>query len=115
MFNVVAEEWSKWLPQSTTATLLKGGYYSVVVKPGFRIIALNSNVCYIHNLWLNYDDEDPYEQLKWLVEQLTEAELNNENVHILSHIPPGEIGCHKQWSNQFRRIVNRWGCESFVV
>lgn len=54
-----------------------------------------------------YEDKDPRHQLAWLVGELHKAEKNKERVHILSHIPPGEILCHKQWSNQFHKIVNR--------
>lgn len=49
--NLVAEEWSAWLPEETKETILKGGYYTVSPKPGFRIIAINSNVCFTFN-WL---------------------------------------------------------------
>ncbi|KAJ8966530.1 hypothetical protein NQ317_007176 [Molorchus minor] len=108
IFNLSATEWSRWLPDDTSATILKGGYYTVLVRPGFRIVALNSNVCFTSNLWLAYEDRDPHQQLTWLVEVLHKAEQLNERVHILSHIPPGEILCHKQWSNQFRKIINRF-------
>ncbi|XP_018576214.1 sphingomyelin phosphodiesterase 1 [Anoplophora glabripennis] len=108
IFNLSVTEWSRWLPESTQDTILKGGYYSVLIKPGFRIIAINSNFCFTSNLWLMYEDEDPRDQLAWLVEELYKAEKNKERVHILSHIPPGEILCHKQWSNQFHKIINRF-------
>ncbi|EEZ97241.2 Sphingomyelin phosphodiesterase-like Protein [Tribolium castaneum] len=108
VFDLMAAEWARWLPNDTSATIKAGGYYTVLVKPKFRIVALNSNVCFISNLWLLYDDNDPYDQLKWLVQVLTEAEKNGEKVHILSHIPPGEILCLQRWSNQFHKIVNRF-------
>ncbi|RZC42784.1 sphingomyelin phosphodiesterase-like [Asbolus verrucosus] len=108
VFDLVATEWGRWLPDSTKETIRRGGYYTVLIRPGFRIVALNSNVCFTSNLWLMYDDDDPYDQLKWLVDVLLQAEKNGEKVHILSHIPPGEILCLQQWSYQFRRIVNRF-------
>lgn len=49
IFDLIAEEWMYWLPKTTVDTIKKGGYYTVLVKPGFRIIALNSNVCYVNN------------------------------------------------------------------
>lgn len=54
-----------------------------------------------------YDDRDPNDQLQWLVNTLLEAEKNKEKVHLLSHIPPGELNCHIQWSNQFKRVIQR--------
>lgn len=50
LFDLSVKEWKQWLPQTTTSTILKGGYYTVLPKKGFRIIALNSNVCYTSNL-----------------------------------------------------------------
>lgn len=41
-----------WLPESTRSTILQGGYYTVIPKKGFRIIALNSNVCYSYNWYV---------------------------------------------------------------
>ncbi|XP_044261937.1 sphingomyelin phosphodiesterase-like [Tribolium madens] len=108
VFDLMAIEWARWLPNDTSATIKTGGYYTVLVKPKFRIVALNSNVCFTSNLWLLYDDDDPYGQLKWLVEVLSEAEKKGEKVHILSHIPPGEVLCLQRWSNQFHKIVNRF-------
>uniref|UniRef100_A0A1Y1N7Y8 Sphingomyelin phosphodiesterase n=3 Tax=Photinus pyralis TaxID=7054 RepID=A0A1Y1N7Y8_PHOPY len=108
LLDYVAEEWSRWLPTSTLTTIRQGGFYTVLVKPGFRIIALNSNVCFTNNIWLVYDDVDPYNQLQWLSDTLLEAEKNQEAVHILSHIPPGDIECSQQWSHEFRRIIERF-------
>lgn len=48
---MAAREWSEWLPKESLDTISKGGYYTILVRPGFRIIALNSNVAYILN-WL---------------------------------------------------------------
>lgn len=108
IFKLAASEWTTWLPEDTKSTILYGGYYTVLVRPGFRIIALNSNVCFTSNLWLIYKDEDPFDQLNWLVNVLKQAEKNREKVHILSHIPPGEEQCHRQWALQFSRIVKRF-------
>lgn len=108
LFRLAAEEWTRWLPVQARATILKGGYYTVLAKPGFRIIALNSNVCFTYNIWLIYDDTDPYDQLKWLVDVLTEAEKNGEHVHILSHVPPGSIECIKNWNKNYIKIVERF-------
>lgn len=50
LYELVAKEWSQWLPQDAIATIQKGGYYTVLVKPGFRIIALNTNVAFTKNV-----------------------------------------------------------------
>lgn len=58
--------------------------------------------------YLLYDDEDPFDQLKWLVKVLEQAEKNGESVHILSHVPTGDSTCHRVWSQQYNRIINRY-------
>ncbi|KAF5270385.1 hypothetical protein FQR65_LT05573 [Abscondita terminalis] len=108
LYEVIAEEWTQWLPKETKKTIRKGGYYSVLVKPGFRIIGINSNVCFTNNAWLVFDDRDPLGQLQWLADELFEAEKNDEVVHILSHVPPGDDECMTQWSHEFKRIIERF-------
>lgn len=72
---------------------ISGGYYTVKIKPGFRVISLNTNYCTRLNPWTLYDPVDPGNQLKWLVKELHSAELANEKVHILGHIPPDNREC----------------------
>jgi hypothetical protein len=49
LFEAAAEAWKNWLPADALETVKQGGFYSVQVQPGFRIIAINSNLCYILN------------------------------------------------------------------
>ena len=39
--------------------------------------------------------------------QLRYAEKRNEKVHIIGHIPPGNDGCLRVWSDNYQRLVNR--------
>ena len=41
--------------------------------------------------------------------ELQLAELRGERVHLLGHIPPGHVDCVRVWSDNFHRIVTRWG------
>ncbi|CAK9822057.1 Sphingomyelin phosphodiesterase [Anthophora retusa] len=110
LYDLMANLWIGygWLPESTRSTILQGGYYTVTPRKGFRIIALNSNVCYSYNWWLLYKPRDPNNQLQWLANTLLEAEKNNEFVHILSHIPPNSNSCLKTWKREYLRIINRF-------
>ncbi|KAB0799319.1 hypothetical protein PPYR_07199 [Photinus pyralis] len=108
IFELVAEEWSRWLPKETKQTILKGGYYTVLHRPGFRIIALNSNVCYTMNFWLFHDDEDPFGQLQWLADTLAKAEKLGERVHILSHVATGDATCLHNWAEEYTKIIYRF-------
>lgn len=50
LYEYVAELWSDWLPQSALTTLRAGGYYSFSIRTGLRIIVLNNNLCFTHNV-----------------------------------------------------------------
>ncbi|KRT80707.1 Calcineurin-like phosphoesterase [Oryctes borbonicus] len=108
LYDYVADNWSKWLPKDTKSTIRVGGFYTVLVQKGFRIIGINSNICYTNNFWLFFNDFDPHGQLQWLANTLAEAEKNNEVVHLLSHVPPGSLECWHPWSDEFTRIINRF-------
>lgn len=66
------------------------------------------NFCNNLNWWLLLNTTDPLGELQWLIEQLENAELSDEKVHIIGHIPPGSSDCLKAWSSNYYRIVNRY-------
>ncbi|KAF2894533.1 hypothetical protein ILUMI_11661 [Ignelater luminosus] len=107
----MVEEWDYWL-QSREAlnTVRHGGFYSILLEHGLRVIVLNTNVCYTFNCfrWLLYKNVDLYRQLKWLTKELEKAEEQNEAVHLLGHAPPGDPECITAWAKQFQRIVERF-------
>lgn len=45
LYDSLDTEWRKWLPASVSRTVRRGAFYSVLVRPGFRIISLNMNYC----------------------------------------------------------------------
>ncbi|XP_011647307.1 sphingomyelin phosphodiesterase 1-like isoform X1 [Pogonomyrmex barbatus] len=110
LYRMMADLWINfgWLPESTRSTILKGGYYTFSPKKGFRIIALNNNVCYCYNWWIWYQPADPDGQLQWLSNTLLQAEKDVEFVHILGHIPPGHQHCQTTWKREYIKIVNRY-------
>lgn len=113
VYETAASAWSPWLSKEAQESILKGGYYTALAKPGLRIVALHNIVCYVFNWWLLYNPSDQDGQLKWLADTLAEAEKNNEKVHIIAHVPSGSRDCFKVWSREYRRIVNRF--ENTVV
>ncbi|XP_031341314.1 sphingomyelin phosphodiesterase-like isoform X1 [Photinus pyralis] len=108
IYDLMGKSWETWLPEDALQTVFKGGYYTVLVKPGLRLIALNNNVAYTYNNWLYFDDNDPLGQLKWLVEVLTESEAKGEKVHIISHVPSNDMFCFYNWGKEYTRIVERF-------
>ncbi|KAL1419661.1 hypothetical protein MTO96_005075 [Rhipicephalus appendiculatus] len=102
-----------FLPKTTRSSIRQGAFYSVEVSKGFRVISLNTNLCYVYNWWLLYNSTDPNGQLQWLSTELHRAEASKEKVYIIGHIAPVKIECIPVWADNFRRIVNRY--ESTIV
>nr|XP_036224039.1 sphingomyelin phosphodiesterase isoform X2 [Bactrocera oleae] len=108
LYEQLYEQWSTWLPADTKETILKGGYYTVSPKAGFRVIALNNNDCYTSNWWLYYEGTNKIPQLQWLHDTLLAAEKAGEYVHILGHIPSGDGSGWSVWAREFSRLVERF-------
>eukprot|EP00066_Takifugu_rubripes_P006537 XP_003971403.1 PREDICTED: sphingomyelin phosphodiesterase [Takifugu rubripes] len=106
LYNTMAEEWSPWLSEQAVKTLRYGGFYTMEIQPGLRVVSLNMNFCAAENFWLLVNSTDPADQLQWLVHVLQESELKGEKVHIIGHIPPGL--CLSSWSWNYYHIVNRY-------
>ncbi|XP_037721090.1 sphingomyelin phosphodiesterase [Drosophila subpulchrella] len=108
LYEHLYNDWSRWLPEETKETILKGGYYTVVPRKGFRIIALNSNDCYTDNFWLYHSGTDKIPQLQWFHDTLLEAEKAGEYVHVLTHIPSGDGTCWSVWARELNRCITRF-------
>uniref|UniRef100_A0A1A9ZW88 Sphingomyelin phosphodiesterase n=1 Tax=Glossina pallidipes TaxID=7398 RepID=A0A1A9ZW88_GLOPL len=113
LYDELDVQWRRWLPQSVSNTVRRGAFYSVLVRPGFRIISLNMNYCNNKNWWLLLNSTDPATELQWFIYELQSAEFSNEKVHVIGHIPPGHSDCLKVWSRNFYKIISRY--ENTVV
>ncbi|CAM4318840.1 unnamed protein product [Caretta caretta] len=102
----MAEAWEDWLPPEALETLRLGGFYTLQLRPGLRLVSLNMNFCSEANFWLLINATDPAGQLQWLVGVLQAAEGRQEKVHIIGHIPPAH--CMRSWSWNYYRIINRF-------
>ncbi|XP_050298661.1 sphingomyelin phosphodiesterase-like isoform X2 [Anthonomus grandis grandis] len=108
LYNEMAESWKRWLPDSASDTVYHGAFYSVLLRPGFRLISVNTNYCHSLSWWLFVNSTDPASELKWLIHELSQAEENEEKVQIIGHIAPGSSDCMKAWSSNFYDIINRY-------
>ncbi|XP_037036162.1 sphingomyelin phosphodiesterase isoform X3 [Bradysia coprophila] len=108
LYDELDVQWRNWLPSSVSHTVRRGAFYSVLVRPGFRIISLNMNYCNNKNWWLLLNSTDPATELQWFIYELQSAEFSNEKVHIIGHIPPGHSDCLKVWSRNYYRIISRY-------
>lgn len=78
------------------------------LRPDLRVIVVNSNVCYVRNVWLLFEQESLRAQLRWLRQQLAAAEEAGEWVHLLGHVPAGDETCVWAWNDEYARIVKRY-------
>lgn len=98
IYWAVGNLWSRWLPQDAVNTFKRGGFYTVLIKPGLRLVSLNT-VYYYTNDKLTGNISDPAGQFAWLDDVLTNASRINEKVFIIGHVPPGafERAPGKKW------------------
>ncbi|KRX45026.1 Sphingomyelin phosphodiesterase [Trichinella murrelli] len=112
LYNALAEGWSATVdPEQKEAvqdSVKRRASYVVEVKPGFRIISVNTNYCIKTNYWLYLNETDPDGTLSWLAEELQKAENEGAKVHIIGHIPPGHETCLKEWSRNYNIIAQRY-------
>ena len=67
LYEVLADSWIKLgLPADTHDSILYGGFYTTVIRPGLRLISLNMNYCDPNNYWLFINATDPLDQLQWV-------------------------------------------------
>ena len=64
-----------------------GGYYSTLIKPGLRLIGLNTVIYYPPDILVK-NGTDPDGQLKWLDTALQQAKEKAEKVSYNHPIPP---------------------------
>ncbi|KAM7439728.1 Acid sphingomyelinase-like phosphodiesterase 3b [Porites harrisoni] len=98
IYTAVGKLWSRWLPLDAVNTFERGGYYTVLIKFGLRLVSLNT-VYYYTNNRLTQNLEDPAGQFVWLDAVLTNASVAKEKVFIIGHVPPGvfERAPGKKW------------------
>jgi len=112
LYSVLPEVWGAGgLPEDALDTVAAGGYYSWLVQPGLRVVALNTNYGNSENWWMLMEHVDPTGQLAWLTEVLTEAERHGERVHLLHHHSPGSV--LSSFSAALNRLLTRF--ENTVV
>ncbi len=78
------------------------------IRPGFRVIVVNTNYCARLNIWSLYSPIDPADHLKWLIKELLIAEEVGDKVHIVGHVPPDNRECTQAWLYNFLAIVERF-------
>lgn len=88
VYKAAAQLWAPWLQQEALQTLAQGGFYSQLVRPGLRLLSLNT-VLYYGPDSATANTSDPAGQYHWLQETLRESERSQEKVLVLAHVPLG--------------------------
>ncbi|KAH9178518.1 Metallo-dependent phosphatase [Lactarius sanguifluus] len=114
-YDHVAKLWQqeKWIPQSAVAQA-RAHYaaYSVQRTDGLRVITLNTDLWYRAN-WFNYinlNGADNSGMLRFLADELQDAEDKGDRVWIIGHVLSGWDGSNplEAPTNLFYQIVDRF-------
>jgi sphingomyelin phosphodiesterase len=111
IYDLLSQEWSRWIGDDGARDADLLGVYSVKYPHGnLRIISLNSNLWYRQNYWLYREPmlRDPSGQFEWLVRELDQAEKAGENVYLMSHMSIGDRNAFHDGSNYLDQIINRY-------
>ena len=86
LYNSLGDIWSNWLSDDSIKTFKYGGFYTQLIKPGLRVITLNTNVYPKENWWQSlYYHSDFIHQFAWFKDVLEQSRNNNEKIIILAH------------------------------
>ncbi|KAL3874979.1 hypothetical protein ACJMK2_037925 [Sinanodonta woodiana] len=114
MYNLTLMLWQTWINDSMQEdNFRKGGYYTVKIAPGIRLVALNTNLYYTRDL-LTAHLQDPSDQLAWLDNVLAQATAQREKIIIAGHVPPGfttptnRMWMYPQYNLQLNLIVKKY-------
>ncbi|XP_059212455.1 acid sphingomyelinase-like phosphodiesterase 3a [Centropristis striata] len=88
VYRAAAQLWSCWLQPDALITLSQGGFYSQLVKPGLRVLSLNTILYYGPNK-VTENMTDPAGQFEWLEKTLEKAAQSLEKVYVIAHVPVG--------------------------
>ncbi|XP_071385465.1 cyclic GMP-AMP phosphodiesterase SMPDL3A [Centroberyx affinis] len=90
IYQAAAKAWAPWLQPEALLTLTEGGYYSQLVRPGLRVLSLNT-ILYYGPDKATANMTDPAGQFQWLQETLERAAQSLEKVFIIAHVPVGYL------------------------
>uniref|UniRef100_A0A060TAX3 ARAD1B10890p n=1 Tax=Blastobotrys adeninivorans TaxID=409370 RepID=A0A060TAX3_BLAAD len=95
-YDLAADLWADkyhWIDDPEAVKEIKSSYasFSLTTKRGLRIISLDSNFWYkdnYYNFW-NMSSPDTSGLFKFLADELSECEKNNQRAWIITHVPTG--------------------------
>ncbi|XP_046574679.1 sphingomyelin phosphodiesterase A-like [Haliotis rubra] len=111
--NINTAEWWQQLfdiPADQLRNIQYSAYYTALVQPRLRILAINTDYWYSLNFYslLNHKVPAYREQLKFIDATLRNASEYNEKVIIAGHIPPGDFWVHGHYGDILTEITNKY-------
>ncbi|KAJ5080382.1 sphingomyelin phosphodiesterase [Anaeramoeba ignava] len=88
-YYLFADLFQNKFSKDSLLSIQKGGYYTEKFGSNQRIISINSVMLMEEDQAINLTNQNPADMLTWLDQILSEAEINNEKVWILTHVPLG--------------------------
>ncbi|XP_069028457.1 cyclic GMP-AMP phosphodiesterase SMPDL3A [Embiotoca jacksoni] len=90
IYKAAAQLWEPWLQADALLTLSQGGFYSQLVKPGLRLVSLNT-ILYYGPDKVTSNVTDPAGQYEWLEATLEKSARSREKVLVIAHVPVGYL------------------------
>ena len=106
LYDACVSMWSPFLPEDAQATMSYGGYYQARVRPGLRVISLNSNYLTNDNFWLLANLTFAQDQLNWMADVLEQATALGEKAIIICHAPVNSW--NNGLANAYRVIATKY-------
>jgi len=93
-YNLISSLWlkNKWIDGPAADSIKPHfGAYAYTAPQGFKVISLNTDFWYVHNIfnYANYTSPDQSGMLKFLIAELTASEKLDQRVWIIGHVPNG--------------------------
>ncbi len=105
IYQSIASSWTRFLPAPALETAAQGAFYSTIVRPGLRAIALNSMWGDPIDFWVSLGNVTNTHERTFVEAELQKARESKEKVILLGHIPIGvvvtdadNIGCMPNWT-----------------
>ena len=109
LLNGLGDIFKEYLSKDAEESFRKYGYYTMLHKDTkLRIVSLNCIICDSFNFNLIFDSNAPKKMFDWLENVLSQAEKNNEIVHIMDHIPIGHDQHTTQCAWRLKILLERY-------
>lgn len=106
LYDACVDMWAPFLPADAQATMSYGGYYQARIRPGLRVISLNSNYLTNDNFWLLANHTFAQDQLNWMADVLAQTSALGEKAIIICHAPL--VTWNNGLANAYRVIATKY-------